>query len=167
MIGSALSEISTFVRFYPAPSAIPVTRVSDMMVGAVNLIKQKTKNKKQKIPSSLPPHSMFLTEVTSMPSATTSAAASYQTRSHSPPWTPNCAWSTAQPTSTTAGSTTWTDIKPLRPDVARWAGRKARDCSEQGRGESFHKECLPRQQKEDLSELQLSSVCLFLHSKGG
>ena len=63
MIGSALSEISTFVRFYPAPSAILVTRVSDMMVGAVNLIKQK-----QKIPSSLPPHSMFLTEVTLMPS---------------------------------------------------------------------------------------------------
>ena len=36
---------------------IPVTRVSDMMVGAVN---------QKQTPSSLPPHSTFLTEVTSM-----------------------------------------------------------------------------------------------------
>ena len=36
---------------------IPVTRVSDMMVGAVN---------QKQTPSSLPPNSMFLSEVTSM-----------------------------------------------------------------------------------------------------
>ena len=41
----------------PPGGVIPVTRVSDMMVGAVNLIQT---------PSSLPPHMMFLTEVTSM-----------------------------------------------------------------------------------------------------
>ena len=41
----------------PPTLPIPVTRVSDMMVGAVN---------QKQTPSSLPPHSTFLTEVTSM-----------------------------------------------------------------------------------------------------
>ena len=41
----------------PASMTIPVTRVSDMMVGAVN---------QKQTPSSLPSHIMFLTEVTSM-----------------------------------------------------------------------------------------------------
>ena len=43
--------------FNAVVEGIPVTRVSDVMVGAVN---------QKQTPSSLPPHSMFLTEVTSM-----------------------------------------------------------------------------------------------------